>query len=137
MATHSAEMWMPKTESAGLPGPVSGQGHSKTVEMPATGTGRRRWIPPAESMPPIVQFVLSAMKWFRAKCASGAKTEMPLRLVAQLSLGGKRHVSVVEVGGMQFLVGGGAENVTVIVPIAAETEAHKTDARDADRELQS
>jgi flagellar biogenesis protein FliO len=61
---------------------------------------------------------------------------MPLRLVAQLSLGGKRYVSVVEVGGMQFLVGGGAENVTVIIPIATETAAHKTDKRDADRELQ-
>jgi flagellar biogenesis protein FliO len=57
--------------------------------------------------------------------------------VAQLSLGSKRHVSVVEVGGLQFLVGGGAENVTVIVPITSQAVVHKTDAPDAGWELQS
>lgn len=136
MARHIAGMWISKTESVGVLGPVSGQGDSKTVEVLGASTGRRSWIPPTDSMPPIVQFVLSAVRWFQAKCAPCAKPGTPLRLVAQLSLGAKRHISVVEVEGMRFLVGGGTENVTVIVPITNETAMRTADACDAGRELQ-
>lgn len=70
-----------------------------------------------EQMPPIVQFFLNAGRWWRTKCAAGRKEGTPLRLVGQLALGAKRHLALVEVDGAQFLVGGGAEQITVIVPV--------------------
>ncbi len=88
------------------------------------GRGARRWLPPAERMPPIVQFALHVVQWCRSRGNAGRKNDAPLRLVGQLALGAKRHLALVEVGGAQFLVGGGAEHVTVIVPVprAAETD---------------
>ncbi len=77
----------------------------------------RSWIPPIDRMPPIVQFVLRVAEWCKGKWTPAAKPATQLRLIGQLALGAKRHVSVVEVNGLQFLVGGGAEHVTVIVPL--------------------
>ena len=81
---------------------------------------RRNWTPPVEQMPPAIQFALSVVEWFRKKCTAVEKEKAPLRMVGQLPLGGKRHLALVEVGNQQFLVGGGVDNITVIVPVAAQ-----------------
>ncbi len=67
-----------------------------------------------------MQAIVRLARWVRAKCHSGITSTPPqLRLVGQLALGAKRHLSLVEVGGVQFLVGGGVEHITVIVPVLA------------------
>ncbi|MGC1781827.1 MAG: flagellar biosynthetic protein FliO [Acidobacteriaceae bacterium] len=95
----------------------------------------RSWIPPAEGLPPIVQAAIHLTQWFRSKCLTSRKENAQLRLVGQLALGAKRHISVVEVSGVRFLVGGGADNVTVIVPIATAAAANAGDMQDASTEL--
>jgi len=68
------------------------------------------------AMPPVVQFAMQAIAW----CRSKAKRDVgaaPLRLVSQLSLGGKRSLALVEADGLRFLVGGSADSVTTIVPV--------------------
>lgn len=76
-----------------------------------------RWIPSLERTPPLVQFMVRVTRWFQARSRSGVTQTPQLRLVGQLALGAKRHLSLVEVGGVQFLIGGGVEHVTVIVPV--------------------
>lgn len=92
---------------------------SLTAQERVSSKAGARWIPPVERMPPIVQFAVKLAGWCRAKCKTDRKAEAPLRMIGQLPLGGKRHLALVEAGGMQFLVGGGAEHVTVIVPVGA------------------
>jgi len=87
-------------------------------------------------MPPIVQFVLRAVAWCRTKWTAGASEAAPLRLVSQLALGGKRSLSLVEVGGVRFLVGGGAESVTIIVPVVSGPKEESAGARNPARELE-
>jgi flagellar biogenesis protein FliO len=70
-----------------------------------------------ERTPPLLQFIVRVMQWVNVKCHPTATPAPQLRLVGQLALGAKRHLSLVEVGGAQFLVGGGVDHVTVIVPI--------------------
>lgn len=93
------------------------------AHRPLAAGGKRNWMPPADRMPPIVQFALHAARWFKTKVVSGTKEGAQLRLVGQLALGAKRHLALVEVGGVRFLVGGGAEHVTVIVPVPAANGA--------------
>jgi flagellar biogenesis protein FliO len=123
MAREMRATWMPIEGLTASPAPVagrvSGQGHTATVQTNRSDAAKRSWIPSLDHMPPLIQFALHAMQWVRSRSASGTKQGAQLRLVGQLNLGAKRHVSVVEIGGLQFLVGGGSEHVTVIVPIAA------------------
>ncbi len=69
-------------------------------------------------MPPVVQFAMHAIAWTRAKVKGATREVSPLRLVSQLPLGGKRSLSLVEADGLRFLVGGGADSVTIIVPVS-------------------
>ncbi|MGB8480603.1 MAG: flagellar biosynthetic protein FliO [Acidobacteriaceae bacterium] len=125
MAREMVAMWRTASGLVGVPGQVSPQGcdamwnpgDATTPESARSKSGWRAWIPTLERTPPLVQFIVRAMQWFRVKCRSSATPTPQLRLVGQLALGGKRHLSLVEVGGVQFLVGGGVEHVTVIVPI--------------------
>ena len=125
MAREMVAMWRTASGRVGVPGPVSHQdsgamwnpGDAATPEPARSRQGWRGWIPPLERTPPLVQFIVRAMEWFKVKCRSSATPTPQLRLVGQLALGAKRHLSLVEVAGMQFLVGGGLEHVTVIVPI--------------------
>ncbi|MGH9616276.1 MAG: flagellar biosynthetic protein FliO [Acidobacteriaceae bacterium] len=141
MPKGTVAMWRTAEGLAGLPGQTLGGGfHSapgpvnSTIEDDAGQKSRgRAWIPALDKMPPIVQFGAHAAQWLRAKCVFGTKQGTHLRLVGQLALGAKRHLSLVEVGGTQFLVGGGAENVTVIVPIASTTALNGNDTRNCDR----
>jgi flagellar biogenesis protein FliO len=134
MGSEMRATWMPIERLTASPAPVagrvSGQGHTATVQTSCPGAAKRGWIPPLDRMPPLVQFALHATLWFRSRFTSATKPSAQLRLVGQLNLGAKRHVSVVEIGGQRFLVGGGSEHVTVIVPIPAvvsEPSSHATD----------
>lgn len=131
-------MWIPVEGLAGVsgevPGPASSHENSTGREQALANPRYWSWLPPLDRTPPVVQFVVHAAQWFKARCNPGAKQNPQLRLVGQLSLGAKRHLSLVEVGGMQFLVGGGVEHVTVIVPIP--TVLNNKDARSAGRELE-
>ena len=87
------------------------------------------------------QFVLHAIAWCKGKLTSGASEPATLRLVSRLALGGKRSLSLVEADGVRFLVGGGADSVTIIVPvipaafIVGENLAHADDlARTREKE---
>jgi flagellar biogenesis protein FliO len=88
-------------------------------------------------MPPIVQFVLGAVAWCRTKLTAGASAATPLRLVNQLALGGKRSLSLVEVDGVHFLVGGGAESVTVIVPVVPTISGSEGESASAQNSAQT
>jgi hypothetical protein len=84
----------------------------------------------ASGMPPVVQFLLHAMSWCRAKLAANTDANTPLRRVSQLSLGGKKSLTLVEADGVRFLVGGGTDNVTVIVPIVQPAFGTQENAAD-------
>ena len=95
--------------------------------------GWRTWIPSLERTPPLVQFIARAALWLKAKFRSGEYQIPRLRLVGQLALGAKRHLSLVEVGGVQFLVGGGVEHVTVIVAVPPAGQSSTGKLQDAER----
>lgn len=105
--------------------------NSRTREGVSPMPRRRSWIPSLDRMPPLIQFVLQAAHWFRAKCVPGANPGTQLRLIGKLALGAKRHLSLVEAGGCRFLVGGGIDNVTVIVPIPAQSLENASEADDS------
>ena len=84
----------------------------------------------ASGMPPIVQFVLHAIAWCRGKMAGMASSASPLRLVSHLALGGKKSLALVEADGVRFLVGGGADSVTVIVPVMQPASGVQENAAD-------
>lgn len=125
MAREMVATWRTANGGAGAPGvmahPVSdavwNQAGDTTSVSGGSKSGWRRWIPTLERTPPLVQFFVRVARWCKAKCQSEAARAPQLRLIGQLALGAKRHLSLVEVGGVQFLVGGGVEHVTVIVPI--------------------
>ena len=127
MAREMVAMWRTASGLVGIPGQMPHQ-TSDTVWNPECTMAPeaaspkqvwKNWIPSLERIPPLLQFVVRCSRWLKAKF-SGTVSETPqIRLVGQLALGAKRHLSLVEVGGLQFLVGGGVEHVTVIVPIAS------------------
>jgi len=120
-----AQRWAGKLRSSSDPPQV------RVETAVATAAKRRSWVPPVERMPPAIQFVLRLANWFRTRFAPAEKGKAPLRIVGQLPLGGKRHLALVEVGDLRFLVGGGAENVTVIVPVAANANNQNMGQLDA------
>jgi hypothetical protein len=125
MAREMVAMWRTANRLVGfpreMPSPASDAIWNQADEMPPESAApkphRRDWIPNLEQTPPLVQFLVRLARWLKAKCRSEATQVPQLRLIGQLALGAKRHLSLVEVGGVQFLVGGGVEHVTVIAPI--------------------
>lgn len=118
-------MWRTANGLVGVPGQMSHPASDATWN-PSDARARessrpistwRRWVPSLERTPPLLQFIVRVMQWVNVKCHPTATPAPQLRLVGQLALGAKRHLSLVEVGGAQFLVGGGVDHVTVIVPI--------------------
>lgn len=79
-------------------------------------------------LPPIMQFVMHAIAWCRTKLKGGVSVASPLRLVSQLPLGGKRSLALIEADGLRFLIGGGADSVTVIVPVSGTAFVSQQDA---------
>lgn len=143
MATEMAAMWRTAKGLVGVPGPMSHQvpnekwshADERTPNSAESKTGWRNWIPALDRTPPLLQFFVRLTRVLKAKCQSGATQVPPLRLVGQLALGAKRHLSLVEVGGVQFLVGGGVEHVTVIVPIPGAGPNSTEILQDAGRPL--
>jgi flagellar biogenesis protein FliO len=56
--------------------------------------------------------------WFRERQAARADAKR-LHVAASVSLGEKRFIAVIQVDGQQFLVGGGATNVSLLAQVAA------------------
>jgi hypothetical protein len=125
MAREMVAMWRTANGLVGVPGQMSLHACDALGVLPGAGTresvqsksGWRSWIPPLDRTPPLMQFLVGVTRWIQSKCKSGVAEAPQLRLVGQLALGAKRHLSLVEVDGVQFLVGGGAEHITVIVPV--------------------
>lgn len=144
MAREMVAIWRAADGLVGVPGqmsrqtsdPVCNPGDSILPESAGSKPGWRSWIPSLDRMPPLVQFFVRGTQWIKAKSQAGAKQTPQLRLVAQLALGAKRHLSLVEVGGVQFLIGGGVEHVTVIVPIPTASPLATEDLRNAGRQHQ-
>ncbi|HTU48984.1 MAG TPA: flagellar biosynthetic protein FliO [Acidobacteriaceae bacterium] len=138
-------MWRTANGLVGVPGPMSHPA-SDAMWNPADAGAResarskpdwRRWIPTLERTPPLMQFIVRLARWVKTKYHSGViQTPPQLRLVGQLALGAKRHLSLVEVGGVQFLVGGGAEHITVIVPISSPHLCQTENLQDAGKPQQ-
>jgi flagellar biogenesis protein FliO len=57
-----------------------------------------------------------AWRWIRARRISRSSTRR-LQVDASVSLGEKRFVAVIQVDGLQFLIGGGATNVTLLAKL--------------------
>jgi hypothetical protein len=137
-------MWRTANGLVGVPGQMPHQvfdamwdpGDVKTSAPVGSKPGWRRWIPSLDRMPPLVQLLVRVMQWFKARCRPTAKHMPQLRLIGQLALGGKRHLSLVEVAGLQFLIGGGVEHVTVIVPMSASGPLLKEEPQNTGRQHQ-
>ena len=57
-----------------------------------------------------------AWRWFRARQAAHSSSKR-LQVAATVSLGEKRFVALIQVDGLQFLVGGGATNVALLAQL--------------------
>jgi len=141
MAREMFAMWRTADGLVAVPGAIAhppsdaawNPADDTASEAAESGSGRRSWIPTLERTPPLVQFFVRLARWIRTKCQSEATQAPQLRLVGHLALGAKRHLSLVEVGGVQFLVGGGTEHITVIAPIPAGVPSPTENLQDAGR----
>jgi hypothetical protein len=144
MAREMIAMWRTANGLVGVPGQMSHQTSDATwnpADTRARGSAGsksnwRSWIPNLERTPPLLQFMVRLGRWIKARCQSAVPQTPQLRLVGQLALGTKRHLSLVEVGGIQFLVGGGVDHVTVIVPISTSGTALPENLHSAGRPQQ-
>ena len=75
--------------------PVSADCESSTTLQNAIGLLSRAWI------------------WIRARQVSRSSTRR-LHVAASVSLGEKRFVAVIQVDGLEYLIGGGASNVALL-----------------------
>ena len=144
MAREMVAMWRTANGLVGVPGQMShpatdAMWNPEEIEVRESGgskSGWRNWIPNLDRMPPLVQFFVRLANWVQAKCHSQTTQATQFRLVGQLALGAKRHLSLVEVGGVQFLIGGGVEHVTVIVPVSSAALYQTENQRDAGKSHQ-
>jgi hypothetical protein len=141
MAREMGAMWRTASPLVGVPAAIAhpasdaawNPAGDTASEAAQSRSGGRSWIPTLERTPPVVQFFVRLARWITTKCQSQAAPAPQLRLVGHLALGAKRHLSLVEVGGVQFLVGGGTEHVTVIAPIPSGSLGPTEDLQDAGR----
>jgi hypothetical protein len=141
MAREMVAMWRTADGLVGVSGQMSHQvadamwnpADTRACEPFPSKPDWRRWIPTLERTPPLMQFIVRLARWVKSKCQSGVTQTPQLRLVGQLALGAKRHLSLVEVGGVQFLVGGGLEHITVIVPVSSANLCQIENLQDAAR----
>ena len=56
------------------------------------------------------------INWIRARQA-GRTSNRRLHVAASVSLGDKRFIAVVQVDGLQFLIGGGATNIALLAQL--------------------
>jgi hypothetical protein len=60
-----------------------------------------------------------AWNWIRTKQASRSSAKR-LQVTASVSLGEKRFVAVIQIDGLQYLIGGGASNVSLLAKLGTK-----------------
>ena len=100
------------TPFPGLPLPRNSDGTMPTSAIPF------RKAPP-------VGLLTRALLWFQTRRRL-AGLPRRLKLCATVPLGEKRFVSIIECDGLQFLIGGGAENVSLLAQLNAVKVAAPT-----------
>jgi flagellar biogenesis protein FliO len=71
---------------------------------------------PARNLSNSAGLLTRALKWIRER-QSARFNNRRLNVAASVSLGDKRFVAVIQVDGLQFLVGGGATNVALLAQL--------------------
>ncbi len=71
---------------------------------------------------PVIAVLLLGWKWIAARWQRSTPiTERPsMKTLSHLALGGRKTITLVEVDGVRYLVGGGADTVTTIVAVTTE-----------------
>ncbi len=74
---------------------------------------------------PLIAAALQGWQWLVTRCKGGAPaTARPtLRVLSQLPLGGRKTLTLIDLEGQRYLVGGGSDSVTAILAIQSEGEA--------------
>jgi hypothetical protein len=103
--------------------PVDVSAALKEIHPPALSTTISR-ANPSPSSP-----LLRAWSWINRKYALSATKQ--LRVAETVSLGDKRFVAVVHVAGQKFLIGGGAQGVSLLTQLDAATDAQPSSPPDA------
>ena len=91
--------------SASIPAPKS------TMLLPVDAEGES-----SRTLQSAIGLISRAWRWIRARRISRPSTRR-LQVDASVSLGEKRFVAVIQVDGLQFLIGGGATNVTLLAEL--------------------
>ncbi len=74
---------------------------------------------------PLIAAALQGWQWLVARCKGGAPAAArpTLRVLSQLPLGGRKTLTLIDLEGQRYLVGGGSDSVTAILAIQSEGEA--------------
>ena len=74
---------------------------------------------------PLIAAALQGWQWLVARCKGGAPTQTrpTLRVLSQLPLGGRKTLTLIDLEGQRYLVGGGSDSVTAILAIQSEGDA--------------
>jgi len=91
--------------SASIPAPKS------TMLLPVDAEGES-----SRTLQSAIGLLSRAWRWIRARRISRPSTRR-LQVDASVSLGEKRFVAVIQVDGLQFLIGGGATNVVLLAKL--------------------
>ena len=72
---------------------------------------------------PVIVVLLQLWQWITARLKQTAPmaTRSSMKTLSHLALGGRKTITLVEVDGVRYLVGGGADTVTTIVAVSNET----------------
>ena len=72
---------------------------------------------------PVIVVLLQIWQWVTARLKQTAPTatRSSMKTLSHLALGGRKTITLVEVDGVRYLVGGGADTVTTIVAVSNET----------------
>ena len=75
---------------------------------------------------PVIALGLLCWRWItsRVKNTTSIGAHPAMRTISHLALGGRKTITLVEVEGQRYLVGGGADSVTSIVAIHTKSHAH-------------
>ncbi|ADW70917.1 flagellar biosynthetic protein FliO [Granulicella tundricola] len=77
---------------------------------------------PITALRPLIAQLTSAWKWLEQKRTQQIATRR-LKVAETVSLGEKRFVSILQVDGAQFLIGGAAGNVTLLAILDKQQDA--------------
>ncbi len=72
----------------------------------------------------MIAAALQGWQWLVARCkgAAPATARPTLRVLSQLALGGRKTLTLIDLEGQRYLVGGGSDSVTAILAIQSEGE---------------